>query len=221
MAAIRASGMEAWLDPWGVAGIFAGEAESAFVARHPHACQVATNGRPLTHADPTSEIVEEFVEGWLAIAAGCDPTGIFWDEPHVWKWGTNGVHSRSTHDDLVAFVRRCVERAKARDLESVVCWTPDEFAPGLVVGCPSAVSLMVHQLDGVSFASAHADALWFQGYCLSRRGLELILAALRVASECARDLAVWCYKPTLALANFDDDEVWKRIEEVLTPGRAD
>src|SRR3712207_8651240 len=38
-------GMEAWLDPWGVGGVFGGEAASYGVMEHPTACQRTNHGR--------------------------------------------------------------------------------------------------------------------------------------------------------------------------------
>jgi hypothetical protein len=51
----RDAGLEVQLSPWGVGGIFGGEAETAFTARHHEAAQVLSTGRPTRPHAPTSQ----------------------------------------------------------------------------------------------------------------------------------------------------------------------
>ena len=83
-AMVRASkeaGLEVYLDPWGVAGAFGGEAYSRFLLRHPDAWHVRSDGVPLPIACPSSLALRDFMEEWLDAAARLGPDVIFWDEP--------------------------------------------------------------------------------------------------------------------------------------------
>lgn len=78
----REAGLEVQLSPWGVGGIFGGEAETAFTARYPEAAQVLSTGRPLVAACPNQPAFREFVRGWAEAAVSTGAERVFWDEPH-------------------------------------------------------------------------------------------------------------------------------------------
>jgi hypothetical protein len=78
----REAGLEVQLSPWGVGGIFGGEAETAFTARHPEAAQVLSTGRPLAAACPNQPAFRDFVRGWAEAAVATGAERVFWDEPH-------------------------------------------------------------------------------------------------------------------------------------------
>jgi hypothetical protein len=78
----RRYGLETWLDPWGVAGVFGGESLSYFVARHPETAQRSREGAPVPAACPNHPATRDFLSRWLERAAALDPDGVFWDEPH-------------------------------------------------------------------------------------------------------------------------------------------
>lgn len=82
-AATRDAGLECWADPWGVGGVFGGEAHSGFLGRHPDALQRASDGRALPHACLRQPSFLEFVERWVDAIANAGAQAIFWDEPHV------------------------------------------------------------------------------------------------------------------------------------------
>jgi hypothetical protein len=48
----REEGLEVQLSPWGLGGIFGGEAETAFTAGHPEGAQVLSTGRPIARGLP-------------------------------------------------------------------------------------------------------------------------------------------------------------------------
>lgn len=81
VAASHDAGLEVQLGPWGVGGVFGGEAESWWVARHPGECQVFDHGRSVGAGCLSSTRFRRFVRRWAdaAIAAGADR--LFWDEP--------------------------------------------------------------------------------------------------------------------------------------------
>ena len=79
----RGAGMECWADPWGAGGVFGGEAHSGFLARHPDAHQVASDGRSLPHACLRHPEFLAFMESWLEAVGSAGAEWVFWDEPHV------------------------------------------------------------------------------------------------------------------------------------------
>ena len=67
-AATRDLGMEAHADPWGVAGLFGGEAFSAFAAERPDLCQVDAHGGHHPALCPNRPEVHAFL-GWETTAS--------------------------------------------------------------------------------------------------------------------------------------------------------
>jgi len=78
----HAAGLFVQVGPWGVGRTFGGEAESLFVANHPHVGQVLDSGRPVAAGCLNSEAYREFVRSWATAAVETGADRIFWDEPH-------------------------------------------------------------------------------------------------------------------------------------------
>jgi hypothetical protein len=78
----RDRGLEVYLDPWGVGGVFGGEAFSRFVAETPGARQVSRTGRALPAACPNHPDFRELMNLWIRRAADMGAQVCFWDEPH-------------------------------------------------------------------------------------------------------------------------------------------
>jgi hypothetical protein len=78
----HAAGLETQIGPWGLGRTFGGEAESLFVANHPHAGQVLDTGRPVAAGCPNSEAFRDFVRSWATAAVETGAGRVFWDEPH-------------------------------------------------------------------------------------------------------------------------------------------
>lgn len=97
IAATRDAGLEAWMDPWGVAGIFSGESLSRFIAHHPEALQQLSDGRRAPNACPNHPETRRFLLDWVAAAAETGGQVTFWDEPHfeigLWRGDTSGAWS--------------------------------------------------------------------------------------------------------------------------------
>ncbi len=81
IAETRAAGLEAWLSPWGVGGVFNGPRGSAFVALHPETRQVDSAGSPLPMACPNQAAFVRAMEKWIDAAADAGAQGVLWDEP--------------------------------------------------------------------------------------------------------------------------------------------
>ena len=79
--ATRQAGLEAWLDCWGLGGLFAGEAFSDFLLRHPESWQVRSNGERVPVACPNAPAFRQLLRTWIDAAAGAGATAVFFDDP--------------------------------------------------------------------------------------------------------------------------------------------
>lgn len=74
-------GLEVYLDPWAVGGIFGGEALSRFVAEHLADRQVLADGASVAAACMNSGNFRAFMKRWIEAAAEIGADIVFWDEP--------------------------------------------------------------------------------------------------------------------------------------------
>jgi hypothetical protein len=119
VTATKESGMEAWLDPWGVAGIFSGETFTRFPLDHPEAWQVLSDGRRAPAACPNHPETRKFLREWVDACAYIGGGVLFWDEPHFWVGLWRG-------DLSGAWACRCHE-CRRRFREIFGADMPDEF----------------------------------------------------------------------------------------------
>jgi hypothetical protein len=149
-------GLDAWLDPWGVGGVFGGEAASYAVMEFPTACQRTSLGTHKPALCPRSTAFRDLIERWLDAAAATGATTVLWDEPHLFilrhqrtaaKWSCRCLGCRRAFaerfgqpmprvwtpevrrvaEDLIAeTVAWLVALATARGLASAVVLLPDE-----------------------------------------------------------------------------------------------
>ncbi|MDQ1501383.1 MAG: hypothetical protein QOI86_4723, partial [Actinomycetota bacterium] len=102
----HAAGLFVQVGPWGLGRTFGGEAESLFVANHPHVGQMLDSGRPVAAGCLNSEAYREFVRSWAAAAVETGADRIFWDEPH---WA-HPAHFDEPRERWGCRCPRCVER---------------------------------------------------------------------------------------------------------------
>ncbi len=95
VGATREAGLEAWLDPWGLCGIFSGETFSRFPLDHPETRQVLSDGRRAGAACPNQPQTRAFLRGWIEACARSGGEVLFWDEPHFyvgfWRGDLSGA----------------------------------------------------------------------------------------------------------------------------------
>ena len=88
-------GLEVQVDPWGVGGIFGGEAFTVFVPRNWDAAQVLSDGSKAAVACPNQPAFRKFMHEWVESALYIGADYVFWDEPHFyipsWVKGKEGV----------------------------------------------------------------------------------------------------------------------------------
>ena len=82
--ATHEAGLEAWLDPWGVTGIFSGETFTRFPLQHPETWQVLSDGRRVPAACPNHPATRQFIRQWVEAAAAIGGDVLMWDEPHFY-----------------------------------------------------------------------------------------------------------------------------------------
>jgi hypothetical protein len=83
-AATHGAGLEVWFDPWGLVGIFSGEAFTRFPLDHPETWQVLSDGRRVGAACPNHPETRAFLRGWIDACAAAGGDVLFWDEPHFY-----------------------------------------------------------------------------------------------------------------------------------------
>jgi hypothetical protein len=78
------AGLEVWLDPWGLAGVFSGETFTRFPLEQPETRQVLSDGRRAPAACPNHPQTRAFLRDWVEACAQAGGDVLFWDEPHFW-----------------------------------------------------------------------------------------------------------------------------------------
>jgi hypothetical protein len=80
----RARGLGATLDPWGVGGLFGGEAYSELALTDLACRQVDASGRSVPAACPNAPATRDLLRRWTRAALELGPDRLFWDEPHFY-----------------------------------------------------------------------------------------------------------------------------------------
>ena len=81
----RQRGLRAYVDPWGVGGIFGGEAFTERGAWDLEGQQRRSDGRPLPLLCPNADATRAYLNRWIdTVAEVLQPDAIFWDEPHFY-----------------------------------------------------------------------------------------------------------------------------------------
>jgi hypothetical protein len=109
--ATQVAGMKAWIDPWGVGGVFGGEAFSFYAARFPQHQQVLSTGETLPVVCPNWPEFRAAMREWVdaALATGADV--LFWDEPHFaipgwFDWYTGAPDAWACHCSACQYLYR-------------------------------------------------------------------------------------------------------------------
>lgn len=80
----RQRGLEAGLDPWGVAGVFGGEAYSELALTTLSSRQIDAAGESVPACCPNAEPTRALLRRWARTAADLGADVLFWDEPHFY-----------------------------------------------------------------------------------------------------------------------------------------
>jgi hypothetical protein len=104
----RDAGLQPWLIPWAVGGVFGGESASYAVAEHPEACQRDQHGRHLPALCPRHPVFRALLELWLDAAAAAGAEVVQWDELHL------ALPYRGTAERWACRCDACQEAFRAR-----------------------------------------------------------------------------------------------------------
>jgi hypothetical protein len=113
------AGLEVQIGPWGLGGLFGGEADTMLAAQHPECAQVLADGRWTPAACPSHELTRAFLREWIEAAIETGAERIFCDEPH---W----VHPEHWGMESEAWGCRC-EGCRRRFAEEYGMAMPEEF----------------------------------------------------------------------------------------------
>jgi hypothetical protein len=84
VAETRARGLAPAVDPWGVGGLFGGEAYSERALTDLDCRQIDASGRSVPAICPNAPATHELLRRWTLAALELDPERLFWDEPHFY-----------------------------------------------------------------------------------------------------------------------------------------
>ena len=76
-------GLQPWLTPWAVGGVFGGETASYAVGEHPEACQRDSEGQHLPALCPRHPVFRLLIREWIDAAAAAGAEVVQWDELHL------------------------------------------------------------------------------------------------------------------------------------------
>jgi hypothetical protein len=167
----RELGMESHLDPWGVAGVFGGEAFSKFVAWEMAECQFLADGSSVGIACLYSEKLRYFLHRWIDAAIEIGSDVLFWDEPH-WFPGDLWFFGESRGDEAVRWSCRC-HRCQDRFAAEFGHSLPHTLTPEVVTFRQQAVLDIL--TDVISYASGRGVK---QTLCLLPHGQHHVLVNL-------------------------------------------
>jgi len=121
VTATHEAGMEAWLDPWGLAGIFSGETFTKVPLDHPETWQVLSDGRRVGAACPNHPETRKFLRDWVDACAAAGGDVLFWDEPHFYV----GLWRGDFSGGWACYCEHCLRRFRERFGSEM----PREFTP--------------------------------------------------------------------------------------------
>ncbi len=106
-------GLKVVLDPWGVGGVFGGEAFSQMVYKDPSLSQIMANGNWAPSACFNNNNFRKQIKEWISVGAELGADCILWDEPH---WYIPSWYDRQDSEDgsWVCHCKKC--EAKYFDL---------------------------------------------------------------------------------------------------------
>lgn len=79
----RKAGLEVWVDPWGLGGVFGGESSSQFLLEHRKSWQMMSNGTHVPAACMNRPEWRSYMKEWILSVRDMGGQVVFWDEPHM------------------------------------------------------------------------------------------------------------------------------------------
>jgi hypothetical protein len=104
-------GLEVYVDPWAVGGVFGGEALSRFVAENLAERQVLADGSSVAAACMNGGEFRSFMKRWIEAAAEIDSDIVFWDEP---RFFVRDLMAGASGQEWACYCSTCRERFRER-----------------------------------------------------------------------------------------------------------
>lgn len=89
-------GLEVWVDPWAVGGVFGGESYSKFVSVNLDARELSAKGESLPAACLNNEKFRDFMFSWIDASRDLGADVFFWDEPHFYLYPLDRMEKDKT-----------------------------------------------------------------------------------------------------------------------------
>jgi hypothetical protein len=149
-------GLKAYVDPWGVCGLFGGEAFTDRGAWDLEGQQRRSDGRPLPLLCPNSSEARIYLQQWTTTVADVlQADAIFWDEPHFYVpygaaqtqglWGCCCTHcaerfraryGRALPAEETAEVHQCKQEAVADLIREITAFAAERGLQNIVCVLP-------------------------------------------------------------------------------------
>jgi len=215
----KETGMRVWIDPWGVGGVFGGEAFSDAALHHQDWLQVAADGNKLPACCPSNPGFQGFMREWTDAALETGADAVFWDEPHFYSDENQRApcHCKYCRDlaeqgkpAIGTFLRDVCGRVRSRGGQNVVCVLPSTLErkdTGLenVMNLGSTpfwamhdadpenyVALLGRELQAVASRARVQTHLWIQGFKIPAGREDEIRRSTIAAGQLGIDvIAIW------------------------------
>lgn len=147
-------GLQVYLDPWGIGGVFGGEAYSNFLIQHRDAWQIDQYGNFQPRACLRNPEFMSYMRTWIASAVKLGADCVFWDEPKLTLPSFTNVQESSScyckqckndfeekysypiyaapadqiqtfqEESLINFIGFMSQEVKSRGLKNAICFAP-------------------------------------------------------------------------------------------------
>ncbi len=198
--------LEVWLDPWGIGGVFGGEAYSRKALTEKAWLQVSADNKELPACCPNNPDFRGFVGDWIHSACATAADAIFWDEPHFFA-GNGGRQAacycehcklaanetgRQTSQQTSAgnFFDLIFPLVQGHKKQNVLCLLPEHLQ-----AYQTAALKSLPALDNLG-----TDPYWFHTTAAAELGTDVI--AVWGIDGCAAMSSIACERPQIAWKSF-------------------
>ena len=208
-------GLEVWLDPWGVAGIFGGEAFSDFLVRHPEVKRQSTRG------------LRRLMDRWIQTAQDLGTDVVFLDEPHfrtesphaLIEWASKRVKKRGMKCALCLYPREKMNWESVAQIETIDIIGTDPYWRSFRRRLRPFVRYWADRMVELAQKNHKESQLWIQSFRIPKGRKEEVIQAIQIARASGiQNIAIWSYdcgRLIDHLQSGEPREIWQRIATEL------